>query len=354
VKTYTIGFFEREFDEAVFARKVAHHLGTDHTELYVSPEEAREVIPRLPEIYDEPFADYSQIPTFLISQLTRKYVTVALSGDGGDELFGGYNRYSNTPSIWNMLRYVPKFSRGLLARALRVIPVENWDALGSLVHLIFPRHQGKLTDGDKVQRFAELMESTDLIALYRMIISHWAFPNKVVKDGQEPSTFFDNENENFKVLDDYQKMMFADLMTYLPDDILTKVDRASMAVGLEARVPILDHRVIEFSWKIPTGMKFRNGEGKWILRQVLYRYVHPELIERGKMGFSLPMDSWLRDPLREWAEELLNPNRLKDDGFFDPQIIRESWKEHLSGERNLGFKLWNVLMFQAWLDRWLR
>jgi asparagine synthase (glutamine-hydrolysing) len=253
-----------------------------------------------------------------------------------------------------MLRFIPKSSRRLLAGVLRVLPVEKWDAFGSLVHLIFPRHQGKLTDGDKVQRFSELMQSTDFIALYRMIVSHWAFPDSVVKNGKEPSTFFNKENENFKILNDYQKMMFADLLAYLPDDILTKVDRASMAVGLEVRVPILDHRVVEFSWKIPTGMKFRNGEWKWILRKVLYRYVPPPLIERDKTGFSLPIDSWLRGPLREWAEKLLNEGRLEEEGFFHPQIIRESWEKHLSGERRLGFKLWNVLMFQAWLDRWLR
>jgi asparagine synthase (glutamine-hydrolysing) len=186
-----------------------------------------------------------------------------------------------------------------------------------------------------------------------MIISHWAFPDSVVKNGKEPSTFFNNENEKFKLLNDYQKMMFADLLTYLPDDILTKVDRASMAVGLEVRVPILDHRVVEFSWKIPTEMKIRKREWKWILRKVLYRYVPPLLIEREKTGFSLPIDSWLRGPLREWAEGLLDEGRLAEESFFRPKIIRESWEKHLSGQRSLGFKLWNVLMFQAWLDRWL-
>ncbi|MFX0197079.1 MAG: asparagine synthase (glutamine-hydrolyzing) [Candidatus Hodarchaeota archaeon] len=354
VRTYTIGFFEKDFNEAIFSKKVAQHLGTDHTELYVSPEEAREVIPKLPEIYDEPFADYSQIPTYLISKLTRRHVTVALSGDGGDELFGGYIHYLYPPPIWNILRCLPPFCRRFFSGFIRLIPPTKWNALGFMTNPFLPRGWGKLVSGDKIHRFAEIIDSKDFLNFYSMIASHWRFPHKVVQNAQEPSAFFTKENDNLDPLDNYQKMMFADLLTYLPDDILTKVDRASMAVSLEVRVPFLDHRIVEFAWRIPTEMKFRNGKWKWILRKVLYRYIPPELIERDKMGFTLPMDMWLRGPLRDWAEDLLNEDRLGKEGFFSPQIIRDVWTKHLSAERNFGYMLWNVLMFQAWLDQWFR
>jgi asparagine synthase (glutamine-hydrolysing) len=338
IKTYTIGFFEKSFNEAIFSKKVAEYLGTEHTELYASPEDAREIIPKLPEIYDEPFADYSQIPTYLISKLTRGYVTVALSGDGGDELFGGYPRYLYTRFLWNILRFLPSFSRRFIGRSIQIIP-ERWGILLS-------RHS--------THRFAEIIDSKDFWSFYRMIMSHWRFPEMGVRNTQEPPSFFKRENGILAQLNNYQKMMFADLLTYLPDDILAKVDRASMAVSLEVRVPLLDHRVVEFAWKIPTSMKFRNRKWKWILRTLLYRYVPPDLIERKKMGFSLPMNMWLRGPLRDWAEDLLDEGRLKKEGFFYSHIIRDLWAKHLSGERDHGFMLWNVLMFQAWLDRWFR
>ncbi len=325
VKTFSIGFPEAGYDEAPYARAVAARLGTEHHELYVTPREALEVIPRLPEIFDEPFSDSSQIPTYLVSRLTRGEVTVALSGDGGDELFCGYGRYASAVSIWRVLGRIP-------------LPLRR--AAGALL----PGRRGKIRRG--------ILGTPTAEALYRRLISHWKDPAALVPGAVEPSTAAARLGETPGALAFPRHMMLADLLCYLPDDILTKVDRASMAVGLEARVPLLDHRVVEFAARLPLSMKMRGGRGKWILRQVLGRYLPQELTERPKKGFGVPMGQWLRGPLRDWAGDLLSGERLRREGYFDPAPIRRMWADHLSGAGDSNYYLWDVLMFQAWLQTW--
>jgi len=350
VKTFTIGFYEEGYNEAKDAAEVARHLGTDHTELYVTPKETMDVIPQLPVLYDEPFSDSSQIPTFLISQLTRRYVTVSLSGDGGDELFGGYNRYFLGRSIWGKIGWMPKNLRNILVKALTSLSPQSWETLFHKLNHVLPKQIKQQTPGDKLHKLAEVLNVNSPMEMYLRLVSHWKEPDSVVIDSVEPITALTNNNQKAKLSDFTQTMMYLDLITYLPDDILVKVDRAAMGVSLESRIPFLDHRVVEFAWQLPLSMKIRNGQGKWILRQVLYNYVPKELIERPKMGFGVPIDSWLRGPLREWAESLLNEKRLRGEGFFKPQPIQEKWIEHLSGRRNWQYYLWDVLMFQAWLS----
>jgi len=352
VKTFTIGFYEQGYDEAEYAREVAKHLGTDHTELYVTPEEAMAVIPRLPDLYDEPFSDSSQIPTFLVSQLARRHVTVSLSGDGGDELFAGYNRYFWGRNIWKMVGWMPEALRGTGARVLTAVSPQVWDRVFTSVRPFLPAKINQRMPGDKLHKLAEILATNSPEAMYRCLVSHWKSPTSVVLHADEPPTILTDKAQRADLLDFTQRMMYLDMMTYLPDDILVKVDRASMGVSLESRVPFLDHRVVEFAWRIPLSMKIRQGQGKWLLRQVLYRYVPKALIERPKTGFGIPLDRWLRGPLREWAEELLDEKRLKGEGFFNPAPIREKWLEHLSGQRNWQYHLWDVLMFQAWKARW--
>ncbi len=349
VKTFTIGFNEDGYNEAVYAKAVARHLGTDHTELYVTAEQARAVIPRLPTLYDEPFSDSSQIPTFLVSQLARKHVTVSLSGDAGDELFCGYNRYQMTANLWRKLAAVPLPLRKLAARGLTRIAPQSWNRLASALAGFVPRSARFANVGEKLHKGAGVLASQSADALYLGLVSHWHDPASVVIGGHEPSTLLTGNVPAFSGLDDIQHMMALDMLTYLPDDILTKVDRAAMGVSLETRVPFLDHRVVEFAWRLPQSMKLRDGQTKWPLRQVLYRHVPKALIERPKMGFGVPIDIWLRGPLREWAEALLSETHLKREGFFNPAPIRQKWAEHLSGQRNWQYHLWDVLMFQAWL-----
>ena len=351
VKTFTIGFTEKDYNEAVHAKAVAKHLGTDHTELYVTPEQAHAVIPLLATLYDEPFSDSSQIPTFLVSQLARKHVTVSLSGDAGDELFCGYNRYQMTANLWRKLFTVPMPLRQLAAQGLTSISPQTWNRLAITLSGLMPRSARLTNMGDKLHKGAEVLSSKSADALYLGLVSHWHDPASVVMGGHEPSTLLAGNVPALSGLDDVQRMMALDMLTYLPDDILTKVDRAAMAVSLETRVPFLDHRVVEFAWSLPQSMKLRNGQTKWALRQVLYRHVPKALIERPKMGFGVPLDSWLRGPLREWAEDLLSEARLKHEGFFNLAPIRRKWAEHLSGQRNWQYHLWDVLMFQAWLEK---
>jgi len=350
VKTFTIGFHEKGYNEAEHAMLVARHLGTDHTELYVSADQAMAVIPRLPVMYDEPFADSSQIPTFLVSQLARQQVTVSLSGDAGDELFCGYNRYQLTHKLWRRLSRVPLPLRRLAARALTSVSPDAWSRVGRAAGGLLPRAARVAQLGDKVHKGAGVLASESADALYLGLVSHWDDPASVVINGREPPTLLSGNAPDLQGLDDVQRMMALDLLTYLPDDILAKVDRAAMGVSLETRVPFLDHRVVEMAWRLPLDMKLREGQSKWILRQVLYRHVPRALIERPKMGFGIPIDSWLRGPLRQWAEELLDESRLKTEGYFHPAEIRQKWREHLSGQRNWQHQLWNVLMFQAWLE----
>jgi asparagine synthase (glutamine-hydrolysing) len=350
VKTFTIGFHEGEYNEAEHAKAVARHLGTDHTELYVTPEQAMAVIPRLPSLYDEPFADSSQIPTFLVSELARRHVTVSLSGDGGDELFGGYNRYSWAVALWNRLQRVPAPIGVLAARALTALPPARWNTVFNWLKPITPERLRYGNPGDKLHKLASLLTSRQPEAIYRRLISHWDDPSTLVLNGDEPATAITDAKEWLDSSDFEQRMMYLDTITYLPDDILVKVDRAAMGVSLETRVPMLDHRVLEFAWRLPLTMKIREGQGKWLLRQVLHRHVPKKLIERPKMGFGVPIDQWLRGPLRDWAEDYLSEDRLRREGYFHPAPIREKWAEHLSGRRNWSYYLWDVLMFQAWLE----
>ncbi len=352
VKTFTIGFHAQEFNEAAHAKTVAAHLGTEHTELYVTPKEALDVIPKLPTLYDEPFADSSQIPTYLVSALTRRHVTVSLSGDGGDELFGGYQRYINARQFWETVRGFPHFTRRALARFIRVCKPATYDRLIGGLGPLLPRLARPSSVGERMYRLAEVITVGNPEELYRHLVSYWKSPTELVLNAKEAPDLLTQSSEWARLDDISQRMMFLDLATYLPDDILAKVDRASMGVSLEARVPILDHRVVEFAAHVPISMKIRSGQGKWLLRQVLYRYVPRELVERPKMGFSVPIEDWLRGPLRDWAEELLSQDRLRREGFFRSQPIRELWAEHLSGQRNWQGHLWNVLMFQAWREKW--
>lgn len=350
VKTFTIGFNEASYNEAVHAKAVACHLGTDHAELYVSPGQALDVIPNLPQIYCEPFADSSQIPTFLVSQLARRKVTVSLSGDAGDELFAGYNRYVLAQNLWGKVSRIPLRVRSLAAAGIRGISPAGWDKLlGPLISFLrAPLHQANI--GDKLHKGAGVLGTRTIDELYLGLVSHWE-PSGLVIGGNEPETYLRGNPLRLAELDDAQRMMAMDAVTYLPDDILCKVDRAAMAVSLETRVPFLDHRVVEFAWSIPHAMKMRGGIGKWILRQVLYRYVPSGLIERPKMGFGVPIGHWLRGPLKDWAEALLDEGRLRREGYFNPAVIRKCWAEHLHGKRNWEHHLWGVLMFQAWLGR---
>jgi asparagine synthase (glutamine-hydrolysing) len=347
VRTYSIGFDIAGYNEAPHAAAVARHLRTEHTELTVTSKEAFDVIPHLPDYYDEPFADSSQIPTYLVSAMTRQHVTVALSGDGGDELFGGYNRYQLAQRFWRTLSLLPRPLRQGLAHALRALPPDRWSRLFE----VLPPQVRPRQAGDKLHKLASVLALDDAGALYRRLVTHWE-PETAVPGVDEPQgTLWDPTiGKDFPGL--LERMQFLDLVTYLPDDILTKVDRASMAVALEARVPLIDHRVVEFAWRIPRQSLIRDGLSKWPLRQVLYRHVPRELIERPKTGFGIPLGEWLRGPLRDWAETLLAEKRLREAGLVDAGVVRRAWSEHLSGVHNHQYSLWGVLMLESWLDRW--
>jgi asparagine synthase (glutamine-hydrolysing) len=347
VRTFSIGFDIPDYNEAPHAAAVARHLGTDHTELTVTSNQALDLIPRLPDIYDEPFADSSQIPTYLVSAMTRKYVTVALSGDGGDELFAGYNRYHLTQRFWQALSVMPRPMRNAAAAALTMVRPDRWTSLAAAVPARFRPPQ----TGDKLHKAAVVLRLASADAVYRRLVTHWE-PSAIMLDAQEPKSIIEDESLQQEFPDLLARMQFLDLVTYLPDDILTKVDRASMAVALEARVPLLDHRVVEFSWRLPRNAMLRHRTTKWILRQVLYRHVPPALIERPKMGFGIPLGEWLRGPLRDWAESLLTESRLRDAALLDHKVVRRFWQEHLEGSRNWQYLLWDVLMLEAWRERW--
>ncbi len=349
IQTFTIGFNESGYDEAGYARGIARHLGTDHTELYVTPQEAQAVIPHLPALFDEPFSDSSQIPTFLISELARRHVTVSLSGDGGDELFGGYNRYTWVQKIWNAMGWLPAPLRSFGSATLDRLPPAAWDGL--LSNRLIPSRWRFSEPGEKIRKVSEILSAGNPEAVYLDLISHWKDPSAVVRGALEPPTLLTCQDARARFPDLASWMMYTDLVTYLPDDILVKVDRASMGNSLEARVPYLDdHRVVEFAWRLPMKMKIRDGKGKWLLRQVLYQYVPERMLERPKQGFGVPIDAWLKGPLRAWAEALLDKQRLKDEGFFYPEPILQKWQEHLTGKHNWQYHLWDILMFQAWLQ----
>jgi len=331
VRTFAIGFHEKGYDEAQHAKAVARHLGTDHTELYVTADDALAVVPRLADIYDEPFADSSQIPTTLVARMASRHVTVALSGDGGDELLGGYTRYLRVQRWWEQCERVPM----PLRRPLGML-------LGVSAHL-----PGRGAWRGKVGKMGGLLQASTKGEFYRHFVSYWVDPASVIVGGQEPATPFAEPMSGST----FDAMMELDAVTYLPDDILVKVDRAAMAVSLETRVPLLDHRVYEFCWGLPARYKLRRGAGKWLLRQLLYRHVPQALVDRPKKGFGVPLAAWLRGPLRDWAEALLDESRLRQQGLFQPEPILRKWREHVSGHRNWDAHLWGVLMTQAWLDR---
>ena len=350
VRSFTIGFSEADYNEAEYAVAVARHLGTEHTELYVAPSEALAVITKLPSIYDEPFSDSSQIPTFLVSQMARRHVTVSLSGDGGDELFGGYNRYFLGADLRRKMHRLPVRLRKAIAAGVRALPPAVLDALLRPLGRLIPEFNVN-QPSDKAYKAMEVLALDRDSDMYRHLVSHWNDPAKLVIGGIEPPTVLDAMLGHREVGESFEQwMMTTDMQTYLPDDILTKVDRAAMAVSLETRVPFLDHRLVEFSLSLPLHMKIRDGQGKWLLRQMLYRHVPKALIERPKMGFGVPIGSWLRGPLKDWAEDQLSEARMKREGYLCPDPIRLKWSEHLSGKRNWQYYLWDILMFQAWLE----
>ena len=354
VKSFSIGLCERDYNESTDAKAVAHCLQTEHTELCVTPVEAREVIPILPAVYDEPFADSSQIPTFLLARLTRQWVTVSLSGDGGDEVFGGYNRHVWSARLGRTIELVPSAVRRVLATILRAVPPSRWDTFFRMCRPFLSGSLRHRIPGQKLHKLARALTADDADGAYQQLISHWPEPCSVVPGSRETFTIPNKLEGGLRSPSSAEQMMFIDALTYLPDDILTKVDRATMAVSLEARVPFLDHRVVEFAWRLPHSMKVRRGRGKWILRKVLYRYVPKSMVERPKSGFGIPLESWLRGPLREWAEELLGEQVLCEGGFFNPLPIRQIWADFLCGNGAWQSQLWGVLMFQAWREEYRR
>ena len=351
VKTFTIGFAEADYNEAGDAAAVAKHLGTDHTELLVTPADAQAVIPSLPTLYDEPFADSSQIPTFLVAKLARQQVTVSLSGDGGDELFGGYNRYRWGHQLESTIRLMPRFARDTLATLVRSVPPGAWDTLFRVGAGLLPKHLRYTHAGDKLHKLAELVASRDAKSLYVNLLSQWQRPDRALRVAAEPLSPV-SDPAKWPALEPYvSNMMLLDSIGYLPNDILVKLDRASMGVSLECRVPFLDHHVFEFAWRLPLSLKIRQGKPKWPLRQLLSKYVPAGLVERPKSGFAVPIGQWLREDLRDWAESLLSEKRLREGGIFIPETIRETWRQHLSGSRNWQHQLWTVLMFEAWREQ---
>ncbi len=339
VKTFSVGFDVDGFNEAEFAKTVAKHLGTDHHEIYLKPKDALEVIPKLPLIYDEPFADISQIPTYLVSKFAREHVTVALSGDGGDELLGGYRRHFMIPPMWSKINKVPDFMRGALSSGISIIGTGNWSRIGNLTsrkHL-----------GDTMAKLSDLMRQNNSSEVHDFLLGFWENPYNVVPDAQPLYLDYKDQENIPEGLSFAEEMMWRDSISYLPNDILVKVDRASMAVSLEARAPLLDRRLYEYVWGLPEHFKVRNGKGKWLLREVLSQHVPKEMFERPKKGFSPPLGPWLSGELKDWAEELLKSSSLEEAGL-NSKPIRDAWDEHLKGHRNLSTKLWTVLMYQSW------
>lgn len=346
IKTYTIGYDEADFDEAGHAQAIARHLGTDHTSLTVTPAEAFAVLPELGQMFDEPFADASQIPTFLVSKLARESVKVVLTGDGGDEIFGGYTRHLWSERITRIAARLPKGSHSLVARSLTVLAPHQWDQILRFL----PPGLRQSKPGSKLHRVASLLDAPDAAEVYRRVMSHWAEPENLVRESRLPDTILDRHGDWPALPDTTSTLMFLDGVTYLPDNCLAKVDRASMAVSLEARTPILDHRVVEFAWRLPLGLKISNGAGKQILREVLFRHVPRDMIERPKMGFGVPVRDWMRGPMRDWTESLINEGRLREEGILNADLVSHLWQQHLTGRRDWYNQIWSVVMFQAWRD----
>jgi asparagine synthase (glutamine-hydrolysing) len=349
VQTFTIGFDATGYDEAPYARAVAAHLGTEHCELYVTSQQLLDVVPRLPSLYDAPFADATQIPAVLVAWMTRQHVTVALSGEGGDELFGGYNRYFWLQSICARFGWLPSRARQWLSRLMLALPPAVWNRVYALATPLLPHGMRVNLPGDSLHKLARVLACQSPEAMYLGLVSHWE-PAALLAGVTEPSTAPTDPSRWAALPDFTQRLMYLDQITYLPGDGLAKTDRATMAASLEARAPLLDPRVAELAWRLPMDMKIRAHQGKWALRQVLQRYIPAALIERPKMGFAVPVDGWLRGPLRDWAEHLLDPRRLGEEGYFDPAPIRQKWHEHDTGRANWAYPLWTILMFQTWLE----
>ncbi len=347
VKSFTVGFEQAEFDEARQAKAVARHIGAEHHELYLSEARALELVSELPNWYDEPFGDSSALPTWLVAQMAREHVTVALSGDGGDEVFLGYNRYHAAAATWQGMQRTPDPLKRLAANAISAVPTAAWDTAASML----PKSLRPRMAGDKAHKLGSILVADNADGMYRRLVSHWHDPTALVANGAEPANAAWEEAR--RIGDFSERMAFLDTKTYLPDDILTKVDRASMAVSLEVRVPLLDHRIVEFAWRLPKRMKLRGASTKQLLRRILYRHVPRELVERPKSGFAVPLDQWLRDPLRDWAEALIDETRLKREGWLNPLLVRQAWSDHLAGRGNAGQAIWGVLMFQSWRERWM-
>ncbi|KVK94620.1 asparagine synthetase B [Burkholderia ubonensis] len=353
VDTFTIGFHEAGYDEAGYAKAVARHLGTRHTELYVTADHALAVVPKLPSIYDEPFSDASQIPTFLVAELTRRHVKVSLSGDGGDELFGGYTRYFLTPRLWRKLHRVPAAVRARIAAALHALRPDHADQLAAVAQSAWSGAEARETPpriGDRLHKLGHVMTADSRIGLYRLLMSAVHHPERIALAGQEPPTPLDTASAWPADLTFAEQAMAIDTLTYLPTDILTKVDRAAMAVSLETRMPFLDHHVVEFAWRLPAALRLPDGQSKVLLRRLLDAYVPASLIDRPKQGFCAPIDHWLRGSLRDWAQTLLHPARLREEGFFDAAAVERLWRQHQTGRMNWQHQLWTVLMFQSWLE----
>jgi asparagine synthase (glutamine-hydrolysing) len=344
IKTFSIGFEDKNFDESVHARNVATHLGTDHTEHIISQAEALSIVPNLPKVFSEPFSDSSQIPTLLVSQIAKQKVTVSLSGDAGDEIFGGYNRYLITERLFSRIQKTPSVVRKVASSVLKSIPAHYWNKI--------PFNFSYRNLGEKIAKLAKVIDANDAMILYRSIISHTDHPSSLLVSGKEPydTVCGDRKFLSLSKINDIEKMMFLDTLSYLPDDILVKVDRASMAVSLESRVPFLDHRVIQFAWSLPFHYKIQGGQGKHVLRELLYRYVQKNLIDRPKMGFGIPLSSWIKGPLRSWVIDTLNIQKLKSDGILNIDAVKKLVDDHLQDKADNGYMLWNILMFQSWLD----
>lgn len=349
VKTFTIGFHDTAYNEAEHAKAIAKKLGTEHTELYISAQDALGVIPRLPTLYSEPFADVSQIPTFLVAEMAHRDVTVCLSGDGGDELFGGYERYRQARRILRFLGLVPMPLRKLIAVAIMAIPPRLWD---HFFHLL-PLSSAFVHPGNRLHKLAHALHywHHKPLELYFTLVSEWARPATVAYKATEPSTILSDSPGWIDIFSFENQMMLLDALTYLPDDILAKIDRAAMGVSLETRMPFLDRHVVEFVWRLPLSFKIRGNQSKWILRQICNKYIPEKYTERPKMGFVVPTRTWFCGELRDWGEALLDQGRLRKEGFFDPIPIRRKWNEHLSGKNNWSSCLWGILMFQSWLEQ---
>jgi asparagine synthase (glutamine-hydrolysing) len=350
VRTFSIGFADPAYDESAAAAAVAAHLRTEHTSLRVSPQDALDVVPRLPAIYDEPFADSSQIPTAIVSALARPHVTVALTGDGGDEMFGGYTRHVWAGPAWRRLRRLPRFVRRGAAGGARLGP-RTLDGAAAIAQRLLPAGARQRHPGDKLRKLVRLLDARDADDVYDRLLAHWDAPSAALPGAAVPASWAQGEAAGLAFPSAAERMIFQDLVGYLPDDILVKVDRASMAVGLEARAPLLDHRLVDFMWRLPPSLRIRDGRGKWLLRRIVDRHVPAALMDRPKSGFALPVGDWLRGPLRDWAEPLLAPAALEAGAGFDAAVVGEAWRRHLAGHAE-ELRLWPVLMFQAWLAQW--